>query len=550
MRCLHACRWAAIAVLFGWISPYPVMSQTSVRGDAKQSGAPNDDSKGVKPKTLDDIRKSLRERPAPPAAESSGGYGGYGSESGGYPGGSSSYGSEGGGYGGEGSGSPSGMGMGGYGGAGMSGEPLLPAEMQQVAQLIWKLRQALRAAATPEDRSAIEKELRVALDGYFTMDLERRVRELDKLQARVSKMEAALQKRLSLQSDWIDLQLKQILFQANGINVTVPGMEADSSGHGSSSYGSSSYGSSPLNDGVGGGGYGMSLSGYGGPGMAYGGPGPGGPGIGGAGADGFDGSRMEGAPSSYRSETPRNMGYDFRFEITRILPRGSKADLQNNDPLKSYIETPSSEDVVAEEQALKGDDEKLKKILLAFHMFESQFRHLPSSQMRRSEQNPPHSWRVAILPVLGHADLYRQYRFDEPWDSPHNQTLVDRMPSVFKTDASKSGMTSFKMVVGPGAIDSGDGSQGGMERITDGTANTIAVVKSSDPVVWTNPQDEEFSPTRLPAMARDNLVALLDGSVRFLDPNVTSDQLRALVTRGGGEVVDTSIFLSTSKPSK
>lgn len=534
MRCLHAYRWAVVAVMLGWISPSPVLSQTATQRDAKQPGAPNDDSKGTKPKTLDDIRKSLRERPAPPAAESSGGYGGDGSELGGYGGGGGGYPGGGSGYGGEGSGGYGSMGMEGYGGGLMSGEPTLPAEMQQVAQLILKLRASLRAATTPEERSAIEKELRAALEGYFTMDLERRVRELDKLQARMAKMEAALQKRLALQSDWIDLQLKQILFQANGINVSIPGIEADSS----SGYGSGGYGASPLNVGGGGGGYGM--SGYG----------MGGPGLGVPGAIGFGGDRMEGDPGSYRSETPRKMGYDFRFEITRILPRGSDAELQNNDPLKSYIETPVSNEVEAEEQALKGDDEKLKRILLAFHMFESQFRHLPSSEMRRSEQNPPHSWRVAILPVLGYGDLYREYHFDEPWDSPHNQKLVDRMPTVFKTDEWNPGHTSFKMMVGPGAIDSGDGSQGGLERVVDGTSNTIAIVKSSEPVVWTKPEDEAFSPTRLPAMAKDYLVALLDGSVRYLDPKLSSDQLRSLVTRGGGEVIDQSVFLSRSKQSK
>ena len=83
MRCLHAYRWAAIAVLFGWISPSPVLCQTAAQRDANQPVAPNGDSKGTKSKTLDDIRKSLRERPAPPAAESSGGYGGYGGEGGG-----------------------------------------------------------------------------------------------------------------------------------------------------------------------------------------------------------------------------------------------------------------------------------------------------------------------------------------------------------------------------------------------------------------------------------------------------------------------------------
>ncbi|MDZ4819339.1 MAG: DUF1559 domain-containing protein [Planctomycetota bacterium] len=44
-----------------------------------------------------------------------------------------------------------------------------------------------------------------------------------------------------------------------------------------------------------------------------------------------------------------------------------------------------------------------------------------------------HSWRVQILPYLGPeaVALYNRYNFNEPWDSPSNQRLADKMPSVF-----------------------------------------------------------------------------------------------------------------------
>ena len=43
----------------------------------------------------------------------------------------------------------------------------------------------------------------------------------------------------------------------------------------------------------------------------------------------------------------------------------------------------------------------------------------------------PHSWRVAILPYIEQADLYRQYRFDEPWDSDANKMVLAKMPAIY-----------------------------------------------------------------------------------------------------------------------
>jgi RNA polymerase sigma factor (sigma-70 family) len=42
------------------------------------------------------------------------------------------------------------------------------------------------------------------------------------------------------------------------------------------------------------------------------------------------------------------------------------------------------------------------------------------------------SWRVWILPFIEADQLYKQFKLDEPWDSPHNLKLLSKMPDVFR----------------------------------------------------------------------------------------------------------------------
>lgn len=42
------------------------------------------------------------------------------------------------------------------------------------------------------------------------------------------------------------------------------------------------------------------------------------------------------------------------------------------------------------------------------------------------------SWRVLLLPYLGHIDLYSKFRLDEPWDIEWNSKLIEEMPDVFR----------------------------------------------------------------------------------------------------------------------
>ncbi|MEM6979391.1 MAG: DUF1559 domain-containing protein, partial [Planctomycetota bacterium] len=73
----------------------------------------------------------------------------------------------------------------------------------------------------------------------------------------------------------------------------------------------------------------------------------------------------------------------------------------------------------------------LKQIGLAFHNHHSVYQHLPDRAIRDEDGTPLLSWRVALLPFLGHQDLYQQFHLDESWDSPHNRQLIQLMPEEY-----------------------------------------------------------------------------------------------------------------------
>ena len=59
---------------------------------------------------------------------------------------------------------------------------------------------------------------------------------------------------------------------------------------------------------------------------------------------------------------------------------------------------------------------------------ESDGQSFPMGAICDASGKPLLSWRVAILPGLEQGNLYKQFRLDEPWDSPHNLTLLPLMP--------------------------------------------------------------------------------------------------------------------------
>jgi prepilin-type processing-associated H-X9-DG protein len=77
---------------------------------------------------------------------------------------------------------------------------------------------------------------------------------------------------------------------------------------------------------------------------------------------------------------------------------------------------------------------------------------------------------------------------------------------------------------------------------TDGTSNTLLVVQTAESVPWTKPDDPEYDARKpLPKLGTFYQgacnAAFADGSVRILRADMPEETLRALITRGGGEII-------------
>src|SRR5262245_59728137 len=73
----------------------------------------------------------------------------------------------------------------------------------------------------------------------------------------------------------------------------------------------------------------------------------------------------------------------------------------------------------------------LKMVRLAMHNFHDAMGRFPAATAYAKNGKPLLSWRVAILPYIEEDALYRQFKLDEPWDSPHNKKLIAKMPKIY-----------------------------------------------------------------------------------------------------------------------
>jgi beta-lactamase regulating signal transducer with metallopeptidase domain len=184
----------------------------------------------------------------------------------------------------------------------------------------------------------------------------------------------------------------------------------------------------------------------------------------------------------------------------------------------------------------------LKQIGLAFHNYADTYGKFPASTIIGPDGKTPHSWRVALLPYLDQAPLYNQYKMNEPWDSPSNLQVLEKMPMVYLNPNSKSKKNSSYYVL-TGKATPFDGTTGlGIASITDGTSNTILAVEAEREIPWTKPEDIPYDADKeIPALggfAREGFSTLFaDGSVRFLAKAIDVKVLKALISPAGGEVI-------------
>jgi hypothetical protein len=177
------------------------------------------------------------------------------------------------------------------------------------------------------------------------------------------------------------------------------------------------------------------------------------------------------------------------------------------------------------------------------HEYHAKHGKLPPAALRDREGKLLLSWRVLILPYLGHEELYREFNLGESWDSPHNVRLLAKMPRVFapidRNPPQEPHTTLFQVFVGKGTPfeDNRDWRFKDIPRMS----NTILIAEAARPVLWTKPEDLPYDENR----SVPDLGAIFPGQfhVVFADgtcipgrKDVAEIDLRSAILRSGNGV--------------
>ena len=188
----------------------------------------------------------------------------------------------------------------------------------------------------------------------------------------------------------------------------------------------------------------------------------------------------------------------------------------------------------------------LKQIALAMANYEATFGAFPAAAICDKKTGKPLlSWRVSILQYIEEDALYKQFKLDEPWDSEHNLKLAKNMPKVyFHPKANKPGdnKTHYRLFYGKGAaFELNKGFSMGAIANMDGLSNTLMVVEAEEPVVWTNPNDLAFDPTKalskMLSIDGKFSAAYCDGSVRTFKMPIDPEILKLLIQKNDGKLI-------------
>lgn len=239
----------------------------------------------------------------------------------------------------------------------------------------------------------------------------------------------------------------------------------------------------------------------------------------------------------------RRRNFEVAFVAALGLLAAHPCRVAAQDPVPAKAKQANPQQAPSRQDAF----DQLKYLGLALHNYHVAKGSFPPAAILSPEGKPLLSWRVAILPYLDvpQEKLYKQFDLTQPWDSKHNLPLVAQMPDILKCPGARvpAGSTVYLAPRGGATLFAGPTGTS-IRRVRDGLSNTIALVEVNDQaaVPWTKPDDWQLDPNA-PAKALGGhfpgvlLTLFADGSAHALPTTIADDQLNALFTPAGGEVI-------------
>lgn len=186
--------------------------------------------------------------------------------------------------------------------------------------------------------------------------------------------------------------------------------------------------------------------------------------------------------------------------------------------------------------------ERMKKIGLAIGDYVREKGQYPAPAIYNRDKYPLLSWRVSLLPYLGHAELHQKFHLNEPWNSEHNKKLLAEIPPVFQSPERSDEKTNYLLVTGPLTMFSGQEGPKPAD-VADGLANTAMLVEVDDAkaIVWTQPNDHVYNAEQDPRLGLNALrddgffVVWANASIGRMSPDAYEHYVRAMFTRSGRE---------------
>jgi hypothetical protein len=183
---------------------------------------------------------------------------------------------------------------------------------------------------------------------------------------------------------------------------------------------------------------------------------------------------------------------------------------------------------------------RLRKIALAIREYAVKEGRFPAAPGQL------HSWRVLILPYLGHADQFARFNLQLPWDSDANAAAASEVPDVYRSPWRSDSLTCFQAPLGQNAILA---SAAPADRLNGEWSSIVELLMVEDEyaVPWNKPADFVLTNGDRPTgnLGQDRtgfLVVLPDAQVRWLPADTLGASVRSLMTIGGGEYARVSVL--------